>query len=173
MTRTPFRQLPLVVITVVSLVASACAGSGGGPTAPSSPSGPGAPSTPTTPGFPDGIYQFAAVNGQAVPCVFDEADLGLGVKMSMQAIRGRLILNPDHTYLHEYEMWIHSTLTETKKLTKASGGTFTFNGGLLVMTPVESGVAYQPHYTPGQIEIQTEVPGLDGNPEVFVFTYRK
>jgi hypothetical protein len=174
MTRTlcaRLRQTPLALLVAVSAIASACAG--GGPTGPSSGSSSGSTTpSPSQPSSPAGVYRFAAVNGQSVPCVFDSYEPGLGIRMAMEAVQGQIILNPDGTYLQEMEMRLHSNVGGGRVDRVEKVGIYTLQGQTLTMTPYQS-VPFQPHYTPGQIEIQAEAPGLDGNPEVFIFTFRK
>ena len=164
---------PLAVLIAVSALSAACGSSA--PTSPSTESPTTTtptPSQPTQPASPAGIYQFAAVNGTAVPGVFDSYEPGLGIRMAMEAVRGRLMLNQDGSYLQEMEMRLHSNVGGERVLIRAAAGSYTMAGGTLTMTPFE-GVPFQPYYTPGQIEIQTEAPGLDGTPEVFIFTFRR
>jgi hypothetical protein len=59
-----------------------------------------------------------------------------------------------------------------RALSRGGAGSYTMQGATLTMTPFE-GKPFQPHYVPGQIEIQTEAPGLDGTPEVFIFAFRR
>ena len=93
--------------------------------------------------------------------------------MAMEAVRGRLIFNPDGTYLQEMEMRLHSNVGNERVLSKGSVGTYTLSGTTLTMTPFESRVPFQPYHVPGVIEIQSEAPGLDGTPQVYIFSFRR
>lgn len=169
--RPSVRLASLALVTAMSTFAAAC--SAGGPTSPSGPSSGGSNSAPSN-SAPTltGVYQFAAVNGCSVPCVFDSYDMGLGVTMAMEAVRGRLMLNADGTYLQEMEMRLHNSIAADVVLIRAGAGSYTVVGATLTMTPFE-GKPFQPFYRPGEIQIQTEAPGLDGNSEVFIFTFRQ
>jgi hypothetical protein len=172
MTRTlRYRHGPLALLVAISTLVSAC--SGDGPTSPSSAS-PDVPSptTPATPPSLTGTYRLAAVNGCTVPCVFDSFSPGLGVTMSMEAVRGQIILNADGTYLQDMELRLHNSIDDTVVLSRGGAGVYVMTDGTLTMTPFQS-QPFAPHYVPGQIEIQSEAPGLDGAPEVFIFTFRR
>jgi hypothetical protein len=170
-----FRLAPLALV-IVSTLATACAG--GGPTSPSSgTSGGGSPTSPSAPApapadLVTGFYRLAAVNSRPVPGVVESVSLGAGVEMAIEAVAGEIRMNGDGTYLHAFELRLHSTIAPTRVFAIAAGGTYSVSNGRLTLTPLNSR-PYEPHYAPGQIEIQTEVPGLDGTPEVFIFTYRK
>lgn len=160
----------LALLITVSALVAACGSSA--PTNPSTGSPTATTPMPSQPASPAGAYNFAAVNGTPVPGVFDSYEPGLGIKMAMEAVRGRLMLNQDGTYLQEMEMRLRSNVGGDRVLIRAAAGAYTMTGGTLTMTPFE-GVPFQPYYTPGLIEIQTEAPGLDGTPEVFIFTFRQ
>jgi hypothetical protein len=170
-----FHHAPLALLIATSTLAAACGGA-----APTSPSSGGPDTTTPTPiptpsqsASPAGIYQFVAINGTPVPGVFETWEPGLGIKMATEAVRGQLMLNPDGSYYQEMEMRLHSNVGNERVLSKAAAGSYTMPGGTLTMTPSESGVPFQPHYTPGQIKIQTEAPGLDGTPQMYTFTFRR
>jgi len=172
-----FHHATLTLIVAGSTLVAACGAAA--PTSPSaeSPTSPGGPSvptpTPSQPVSPAGIYQFAAVNGRSVPGVFETWEPGLGIKMAMEAVRGRLMLNPDGSYLQEMEMRLHSNVGNERVLIKATAGTYTMQGGVMTMTPFESAVPFQPYYVPGIIEIQSEAPALDGTPQVYILSFRQ
>ena len=161
-------------LTLVALLAAACTDSPVGPTTgPSTGTDSGPGGATDTHAAAVGTYQLAAVDGSAVPTVFDSFSPGPGVLMEMRAISGQIVLRSDGSYHQEFETSLSGRGTTAGLSTvTAVEGRYRFDSNALTFTP-QTGMAFHPAYTFGQIDITTSAPGLNGEIDLVTFTFRR
>lgn len=164
----------LALFVAGSTVFAACAG-GDSPTAPTSGGGSGsgpAPGPSSTPAV-SGAYRLSTVNGHPVPGPFDSFKPDSKQTMQMEALSGLIVMNADGTFTHDRETRLVGTNMPQPIVSKIGYvGSYTLQGSNLTMTPYQ-GTPLNVIFTPGQIEIFTTAPGLDGLDDTFIWSYRK
>lgn len=180
------KALGLAALATGSLVLIAC--SGGSPTGPSpTASGPApgttapvpgtstpapTPAPPSTPQSITGRYELTTVSDRPVPGVFESFSPGAGVTMQMEAVSGLIVVNDDGTYLHQTYTRLTGTNLKPVERPVETVGTYTYANNTLTLKPL-GGSPYIVAYVPGEIEIVTEAPGLNGTPDRLVWAYQK
>lgn len=172
-----------VLLTAGQCLVTACSG-GGSPTSPTSttpPSGSGGsggsggtgPGSGTTAPAIAGTYTLTAVNGQAVPALFDAVNLGGGARMEMRAMRGHIIVNADGTYLEEVETQLRGTMLPADRIDVVQQvGLWTLSGTTITFSPYQRS-PLQAALVSGRIEIVTRAPGLDGTLDSVTWEFRR
>jgi hypothetical protein len=165
-------DLLALFIAGTAALTAACSGA---PTAPTSGGGSGsgpAPGTSSTPAVV-GAYRLSTVNGHPVPGPFDSFSPDTKQTMQMEARSGLIVMNDDGTFTHDRETRLVGTNVPQSIVSRIGYvGLYTLQDSVLTMTPYQ-GAPLKVTFTPGQIQIFTTAPGLDGRDDTFVWSYRK